>query len=57
MRLATDAKGEASFTLPAPNMYWLSAAYPANAPRGPGAEVPADARRYSYSATLEVLPE
>jgi hypothetical protein len=26
MRLTTDAKGEASFTLPAPNMYWLSAA-------------------------------
>jgi hypothetical protein len=57
VRLSTDAKGEASFTLPAPNMYWLSAAYPANAPRGPGAEGPADAKRWSYSATLEVLPE
>jgi hypothetical protein len=61
VRLTTDAKGEASFTLPAPNMYWLSAKYPAtepaNAPRGPGAEGPADAKRYSYSATLEVLPE
>jgi hypothetical protein len=57
VRLSTDAKGEATFTLPAPNMYWLSAAYPANAPRGPGAEGPADAKRWSYSATLEVLPE
>jgi uncharacterized GH25 family protein len=55
VRLSTDAKGEASFALPAPNMYWLSAAYPANAPRGPGAEAPA--KRYSYSATLEILPE
>jgi hypothetical protein len=57
VRLSTDARGEATFTLPAPNMYWLSAAYPANAPRGPGEEGPADAKRYSYSATLEILPE
>jgi hypothetical protein len=57
LRLTTDARGEATFTLPAPNMYWLSAAYPANAARGPGAEGPAEAKRYSYSATLEILPE
>jgi hypothetical protein len=61
VRLSTDAKGQAAFTLPAPNMYWLSAKYPANepanAPRGPGAGGPADATRYSYSATLEILPE
>ncbi|MGB9108645.1 MAG: DUF4198 domain-containing protein [Telluria sp.] len=57
VRLTTDAKGEATFTLPAPNMYWLSAAYPVNAARGPGAEGPADAKRWSYSATLEILPE
>jgi hypothetical protein len=54
-------------------MYLLSAVYPVtapvtapatapanapgNAPRGPGAEGPADAKRYSYSATLEILPE
>ncbi|WP_229411092.1 MULTISPECIES: DUF4198 domain-containing protein [unclassified Massilia] len=49
VRLSTDAKGEASFTLPAANMYWLSAKYPV-------AES-ADAKRYSYSATLEILPE
>jgi uncharacterized GH25 family protein len=57
LRLTTDAKGEATFTLPAPNMYWLSAAYPANAARGPGAEAPPEAKRWSYSATLEILPE
>jgi hypothetical protein len=53
VRLTTDANGEANFALPAPNMYWLSAAYPANAPRG--ADGPA--RRYTYSATFEILPE
>jgi hypothetical protein len=47
VRLTTDARGEATFTLPAPNMYWLSAAVGA----------PTDAKRYSYSATLEILPE
>jgi uncharacterized GH25 family protein len=59
VRLTTDANGEASFTLPAPNMYWLSANYPANAPRGPGGpgEGPAESKRYSYSATFEILPE
>jgi len=57
VRLSTDAKGEATFTLPAPNMYWLSAAYPANAARGPGLEAQPEPKRYSYSATLEILPE
>ena len=57
VRLSTDAKGEATFTLPAPNMYWLSAAWPANAPRGPGPEAQPEPKRYSYSATLEILPE
>jgi hypothetical protein len=53
VRLSTGANGEASFTLPAPNMYWLSASYPANAPRG----MDGPAKRYSYSATFEILPE
>jgi uncharacterized GH25 family protein len=53
VRLTTDANGDASFTLPAPNMYWLSAAYPANAPRG----MDGPTKRYSYSATFEILPE
>jgi hypothetical protein len=57
VRLSTDARGEARFTLPAPNMYWLSATYPAAAPATTPATGPADARRYSYSATLEILPE
>jgi hypothetical protein len=58
VRVTTDAKGEATFTLPAPNMYWLSASYPANAPRGPGLDTgPAESKRYAYSATFEVLPE
>jgi hypothetical protein len=56
VRVTTDASGEASFTLPGPNMYWLSAAYPAER-RGPGDGGPAEAKRYSYSATFEILPE
>lgn len=53
VRLTTDANGEATFALPAPNMYWLNASYPANAPRG----MDGPAKRYSYSATFEILPE
>lgn len=54
LRFSTDARGEASFTVPSANMYWLSAKYPFEAGKGrpePGA------RRYSYAATLEVLPQ
>ncbi len=56
-RLKTDAKGELSLKLPAAGMYWLHAAYPANAPKGMANDGPADARRFSYAATLEILPE
>ena len=52
IRLATDAKGEASVALPAAGMYWLNAAFPKSIPDGPAPE-----RRYSYAATLEILPE
>jgi uncharacterized GH25 family protein len=53
-RLSTDAKGEASFTVTAPNMYWLSAAYP----HGEAKDKPqAGAKRYTYAATFEVLPQ
>lgn len=53
VRVTTDAKGEASFTVESPNMYWLSASYPFDekAKQVPGA------RRSSYAATLEVLPQ
>jgi len=54
VRLATDARGEATFALPAPNMYWLSASYPAERP-APGAAP--GGKRYTYSATFEILPE
>lgn len=53
-RLTTDDKGEASFTVPAPNMYYLSASFPGGergAPQQPGA------KRYTYAATFEVLPQ
>ncbi len=56
IRLATDAKGEVSVHLPAPGMYWLNAAFPAAQAKGPN-EGPAVQRRFSYAATLEVLPE
>ncbi len=54
IRLKTDAKGEASFTLPDPNRYWLSAKYPVEQGKGPGEP---GSRRYAYSATFEILPE
>lgn len=58
IRLTTDAKGEASFKLPAANMYWMNAAWPANPGKGPAPDNgPAEVRRYAYTATLEALPE
>ncbi|QNA89814.1 DUF4198 domain-containing protein [Massilia sp. Dwa41.01b] len=58
IRLTTDAKGEASFKLPAANMYWMNAAYPPNPGKGPAPDNgPAETRRYAYTATLEALPE
>jgi len=57
-RLSTDANGEVTLKLPAAGMYWLNAGYPANAEKGmPPADGPASVRRYSYAATLEILPE
>lgn len=54
IRVVTDARGEASFKLPEPNRYWLSARFPVEQAKGPGEP---GSRRYAYSATLEVLPE
>lgn len=56
-RLTTDAKGEASLKLPAAGMYWLHAGYPVSAEKGMPEDGPADTSRYSYAATLEILPE
>jgi len=54
IRLTTDARGEARFTLPAANRYWMSARYPVDQDKGPGEP---GSRRYAYSATFEILPE
>lgn len=52
IRLTTDANGEANVKLPAAGMYYLSAAFPATRE-----SAPADGRRFSYAATLEILPD
>ena len=57
IRVNTDAKGEASVTLPEAGMYWLNASYPANTGKGPGMEGPAVSNRFSYAATIEILPQ
>jgi len=58
IRLTTDANGEVAVKLPAAGMYWLNAGYPVAAEKGmPPADGPANVRRYSYAATLEILPE
>jgi uncharacterized GH25 family protein len=56
IRLVTDAKGEATVTLPAAGMHWLNAQYPVASGKAP-AETAGTTRRYSYAATLEILPE
>ena len=57
-RLRTNAAGEAVLTLPKAGRYLLAASYPAESAKGPApAGAPASTRRYSYAATLEVLPE
>lgn len=53
-RLTTDAKGEASFTVTMPNMYYLSASAPHGERKGPPQP---GAKRYTYAATFEVLPQ
>jgi len=57
IRLITDANGEAKVKLPAAGMYWLHAGYPVTSEKGVPADAPANLRRYSYAATLEILPE
>jgi len=50
----TDAQGEFSVTWPEGGMYWVGAGFPARTAQPPATP---PARRLSYSATLEVLPE
>lgn len=57
IRLITDANGEAQVKLPAAGMYWLHAGFPVTSEKGVPADAPANLRRYSYAATLEILPE
>jgi len=54
LRFTTDAKGEVKFTVPEANMYWLSAKFPLETQKGPPAP---GVKRYSYTATLDVLPQ
>ncbi len=57
-RLTTDAKGDVSVLLPGAGMYWLHAGFPVTNEKGVNLEKgPAQSRRYSYAATLEILPE
>lgn len=57
VRHTTDAKGEASIKLPAPNMYWVNAVYPPAPGKGaPPSEAP-ETRRFAYTGSLEILPE
>lgn len=53
IKATTDAHGKVSLTWPNPGMYWLEAQFKSST----GVSAPASARRASYSATLEVLPQ
>ncbi len=55
IRLSTDANGVANITLPDAGMYSVNASFPVSSEKGGGAN-PA-ANRYTYAATLEILPQ
>ena len=61
VRFSTDAKGEITFTIPAAGMYLATASWPApqqgQAQGGQGGQQQPPARRVTYAATVEVLPE
>ena len=57
IRLTTDANGEAKVKLPEAGMYWLNASYPLRDANAGPMDGPAQARRYVYGATLEILPD
>lgn len=57
--VTSDAKGEFAVTWPMAEMYWINASYPPRAP-APAEGQPRPAapkQRFTYSVTLEVLPE
>jgi len=57
LRKQTDANGEVRFELPAAGMYMLSSSWPVAAPAVAGQPPVMPARRASYAATLEILPQ
>ncbi|MYN05460.1 DUF4198 domain-containing protein [Pseudoduganella sp. DS3] len=57
IRFNTDAKGEVSFTIPEAGMYLVSSSWPAAVAPQPGQPRQMPARRVTYAATVEVLPQ
>jgi uncharacterized GH25 family protein len=58
MRLVTDQQGRVTVRWPAAGLYWMNATYGGNAmDAAGGGSIAQPARRASYSATLEVLPQ
>ena len=57
VKALTDAAGRFSIRWPAAGMYWLSATHGATGLMDAAASAEAPARRVSYSATFEVLPQ
>jgi uncharacterized GH25 family protein len=57
IRLNTDSKGEVSFTIPAAGMYLVTSSWPTMAPAVAGQPMAMPARRATYAATVEVLPQ
>jgi len=58
MKLTTDKDGRFSVTWPQPGMYWIGASHGATGPmEQSGGSASQPARRASYAATLEILPQ
>ncbi len=57
IRHSTDANGEITFEIPAAGMYMVSTSWPAAAPAAAGQPPRMPARRVTYAATVEVLPQ
>jgi len=60
IRMTTDAKGEVAFKIPQAGMYLVSSSWPAPPAAQAGQQAgprPMPARRVTYAATVEVLPQ